>query len=137
MRTYVKGTIYNALPSDLRGVIAYTTVISSHGSSQRKNFTTTDKLYLLSAQEVWGENPESHDTSYGTSRQLDYYANLIVNVANCVKAGKRYNGSGSWWWLRSADYSDYEWFLIVSGGGYWDLTTARNTYGVSPAFRIA
>ena len=54
LRTYVNGTIYNALPSDLQNVISTTKVISGHGkTSGETNFETQDKLYLLNAQEVW------------------------------------------------------------------------------------
>ena len=138
MRTYVNGTLYNALPSDLRGVIANTTVVSGHGYYAEANFTTTDKLYLLNAQEVYGTN--SKDTSYGTSRQLDYYANLGVTERNFSGAIKQYNGRNASWWLRSAfchaNFYNYE-FLGVKYDGGWGSYYAYNTTGVSPAFRIA
>ena len=80
IRTYINETILNALPSDLQNVITTTRVISGHGStSGETNFKTYDKLYLSSSEEIYG-NYESlgyakMDTSYGTSKQLDYYKN--------------------------------------------------------------
>ena len=78
LRTYVNGTIYDSLPSDLQNVIASTKVISGHGNKDSTNFETQDKLYLLNAQEVWNGN--SYDASVGTSKQLDYYKNKGVTT---------------------------------------------------------
>ena len=48
MRTFVNNNIYNSFPTELQKGIISTTVISSHGASDTSNFTSTDKLYLLS-----------------------------------------------------------------------------------------
>ena len=136
LRTYINGTIYNALPSDLQNVIATTKVISGHGStSGETNFETQDKLYLLNAQEVWNGN--SYDTSVGTSKQLDYYKNQGVIASSYAGAKKQYNGSNSYWWLRSARSTFTNGFLRVHDNGYWSTNGASNSDGVSPAFRIA
>ena len=136
LRTYVNGTIYNALPSDLQNVITTTKVISGHGStSGETNFETQDKLYLLNAQEVWSTN--NRDTSVGTSKQLDYYKNQGVTTTNYAGARKQYNGSDDEWWLRSARSNITDSFLGVSSNGSWVGIYAIYSEGVSPAFRIA
>ena len=136
LRTYVNGTIYNALPSDLQNVIVSTKVISGHGStSGETNFETQDKLYLLNAQEVWNGN--SYDTSVGTSKQLDYYKNQGVTASSYAGAIKQYNGIASRWWLRSPYSGGTIDFLIVDDNGDWNRYIAYSSYGVSPAFRIA
>ena len=137
MRTYVNGTIYESLPSDLQNVMAITKVISSHGpTSGETNFETQDKLYLLSAQEVWGSN--SNDTSMGTSKQLDYYKNEGVTASNYAGAIKQYNGRDGYWWLRSACSRDADSFYGVRHiGNCYDAASATGSGGVSPAFRIA
>ena len=136
LRIYVNGTIYNALPSDLQNVITTTKVISGHGkNSGETNFETQDKLYLLNAQEVWNGN--DYDTSVGTSKQLDYYKNQVVTTTNYAGAIKQYNGTGSYWWLRSARSSNAYGFLRVINDGSWSYDIARTSGGVSPAFRIA
>ena len=136
LRTYVNGTIYNALPSDLQNVITTTKVISGHGNtSGEKNFETQDKLYLLKAQEVWNTNDS--DTSVGTSKQLDYYKNQGVTTDNYDGAIKQYNGSNSSWWLRSASSSDAYSFLDVYYDGGWRNVGAHYSIRVSPTFRIA
>ena len=135
MRTYVNGTIFNSLPSDLQNVIATTKVISGHGSTQGEtNFETQDKLYLLNSQEIWGSN--DYDTSVGVSRQLDYYKNLGVTMENNSKATKQYLESNVHWWLRSSYIKNADYFLIVGSDGLWHGDNASSQDGVSPAFRI-
>ena len=136
MRTYVNGTIYNALPSELQNVIVSTKVISGHGNTTgEENFETQDKLYLLNAQEVWSTN--DRDTSVGTSKQLDYYKNQGVTTSKYAGATKQYKGSNNYWWLRSASSSNADDFLRVRGTGDGGTIYADGSYGVSPAFRIA
>ena len=136
LRTYVNGTIYNSLPNDLQNVITTTKVISGHGNtSGETNFETQDKLYLLNAQEVWNGN--DYDTSVGTSKQLDYYKNQGVTTSSYAAAIKQYNGSNSYWWLRSATSYGANSFLSVRDNGNWAGNGAYASIGVSPAFRIA
>lgn len=138
MRNYLNNDIYNALPSTLKNVIIDTKVISSHGNEDTVNFTSIDKLYLLSTAEVWAQGtyrPIVDDTARDSTRQLDYYTG--VTTGSYSKAVKKFNGSISWWRLRSA-HSGYENdFYIVAAYGYWGHGTADSVVGVSPAFRIA
>ncbi len=137
MRTYVNTTVYNALPSDLQNVIAETSVVSSHGStSGEANFTSSDKLYLLSTKEVWNGGI-GYDTAEAETRQLDYYKNKGVTISNYSEAIKQYNGTNSTWWLRSANSNITDTFFRVGSNGGWHNTIASNAFGVAPAFRIA
>ena len=146
-RTYLNGTFYNSLPSDLQAVIKPTRVISGHGSNDSTNFTTTDKLYLLSSEEVYGTDDGQYhffDTAYGTSHQLEYYSNNGVtystsswNGTNLDKAIKQYNSSNTWWWLRPADSDGNGSFRRINSDGRLNSNGSGNTGGVSPAFRIA
>ena len=144
LRTYVNGTIYNALPSELQNVITTTKVISSHGStSGETNFETHDKLYLLSGHEVevYEDGTSNQiitaDTSYNNTKQLDYYKNQGVTTSSYAGAIKRHNGSDSRWWLRSAISGNTYGFLYVSIDGGWSADIDFHSNGVSPAFRIA
>ena len=145
LRTYVNNDIYNALPSAIKNAIIDTTVVSGYGSTTGEtNFTSTDKLYLLSTHEVFEDvdentssGPDYYDTAYNNTRQLDYYKGLNVTTSNFSSAIKKNENSNSYWWLRSArSYNTYN-FNSVSYDGYWYYYNANNTYGVSPAFRIA
>ena len=136
MRTYVNNDIYNALPSELKNGIIDTTVVSGHGSSDSANFTSTDKLYLLSTKEVWGSNPGGYDTATAETRQLDYYKAQGVTTSNYSGAKKQYNGSNKNWWLRAALSYFSSSFCHVSTNGYWNNVNASTSSGVAPAFRI-
>ena len=146
MREYINGTIYDALPNDLKSAIIPTKAISGHGSrSGETNFESTDKLYLLSTHEVWedvdgntSDGIDYYDKAYNNTRQLDYYHNLGVTTSNYSGAIKKNSSNNaSFWWLRSADSNNTtNTFYIVVNTGNWNHTVSTTTIGVSPAFRI-
>ena len=140
MYTYLNGDFFNKLPEDLRNVIIDTKVITGHGSTGGEaNFTSTDKLYLLSAHEVLEDGTSNQisgrDTAYNNTRQLDYYNRKGVTTNNYSGAIKLYNSENYYWWLRAAYSSSSSYFLYVSSSGNWSSNSA-STLGVSPAFRI-
>ena len=139
MRTFVNNDIYNALPSEIKSAIINTTVVSGHGSEDTKNFTSIDKLYLLSTAEVFEQgtsNTISYDTARDVTRQLDYYKNLGVTTNNKSDAIKKNGTVASWWWLRTPISTNNVAFFGVNSSGYWGGINAVNTNGLSPAFRI-
>lgn len=141
---YANGDFFNKLPSDLQSAIIDTKVISGHGTSEEKNFTSTDKIYLLSAHEVWEDGTSNqvstYDTSYNNTRQLDYYKNKGVTTNNYVSAEKfehiAEKRKDSSWWLRAASSNFATNFLCVGINGDWYNYTANDTNGFAPAFRI-
>ena len=148
MRTYVNSDIYNALPTELKSAIINTTVVSGFGSNDSSNFTSTDKLYLLSTHEVYEDDDgntssgiDYYDTAYNNTRQLDYYSSQNITISNysgASGASKYRNDYGYYyyWWLRSVVSETNDSFYYVSDSGYWGYTVYSNTNGVSPAFRI-
>ena len=140
MRTFVNNDIYNSLPSDLKNGIIDTVTVSGHGSTSGEiNFTSTDKLYLLSTAEVWAQgssNTISGDTARDVTRQLDYYKNLGTSTSNYSGAIKKSGTSASYWWLRSANSSSDDGFYSVGSDGGRDCSGANFTYVVAPAFRL-
>ena len=141
MRTYANEEFLKKLPSDLQNVIVKTKVVSGHGSTTGEaNFTSEDKIYLLSAHEVWADkiivNEKEIDTAYDKTRQLDYYAEKGVTTSYYSNALKNDNGSAISWWLRAA-YSDINnAFLNVRYNGYLGNNIANGNLGFAPAFRI-
>ena len=140
MRTFVNNDIYNALPDEIKNAIIDTTVVSGHGStSGETNFTSTDKLYLLSTAEVWAQgssNTIGDDTARDVTRQLDYYKNLNTDTVNKSPAIKNNGASAAYWWLRTAYSTNGTSFYYVYYGGDWHHNSANITHGVSPVFRI-
>ena len=138
MRTFVNNTIYESLPTELQNVIVLTKVMSGHGStSGETNFETQDKLYLLSAIEIWNNNISGYETLNTETRQLDYYLSNNVSLTDFSGAKKTYNGSQALAWIRSAYNPNNQYFLTVDINGVWNADISINSHGVSPAFRIA
>ena len=163
MRTFVNNDIYNAIPSEIKNAIIDTTVVSGHGSEDTANFTSTDKLYLLSTAEVWADAVSSSngingidekfsilplavpevdtcgvkcDNARNVTRQLDYYKNLGTTPTNYSGAIKKNGTSADYWWLRAAKSTITSSFYRVSSSGHYSQNVADTTNGVSPAFRI-
>ena len=139
MRTFVNNDIYNAIPDEIKNAIIDTTVVSGHGKSDTENFTSTDKLYLLSTAEVWSQgssNTISTDTARDNTRQLDYYKNLGTSTSNYSGAIKKNGTSASRWWLRAAYSNTTFTFLFVSDSGGWSANNTTIASGVAPAFRL-
>ena len=146
MREYVNTDIYNALPTALKNAIIDTTVVSGHGSTAGEtNFTTIDKLYLLSTRELQIDtdgNPYSGidelDSAYNNTRQLDYYEAQNVNSTNNFSAVIKKKGKyASYWWLRSANVESVSQFHVATTNGAVGTSDAYNSNGISPAFRVA
>ena len=127
--TYVKNDIYNALPTELKSSIINTTVVSGHGSADASNFTSTDKLYLLSPIEV--NLSTSSDSAQANTRTLDFYQGKGNNDRI-----KILNGGAQWWWLRAANSNLSHNFIDVRTSGTLNSPNAHSSNGVAPAFRI-
>ena len=141
MYTFVNTDIYNAIPEELRNGIIDTTVVSGHGStSGETNFTSTDKLYLLSTGEIWANGTSGSitwDSARTLTRQLDYYKMRNVTTSNYGDAIKKNGSSATWWWLRAAgSYSTGTFSLVYISGNYTNDHYASNSGGVAPAFRL-
>lgn len=128
MRTWLNGSgFYDNLPSDLKAVIADSTVISNTPGMSKQ--TTTDKLYLAEEKEIWGTR--SNDTSGANNAltQFQYFA----NGGNIV--------STNIWWLRTPNSSYPQCFSAaqtkdgsaapVGVSGY-----ANNKFIAFPIFKI-
>ena len=136
MYAFVNNDIYNALPSELRNAIIDTTVVSGHGKSDTENFTSTDKLYLLAPKEIYTNFSSSYDTAKDLTRTLDYYTSIVVTTSSNSGAIKKNGTSALSWWLRAANSNIANIFLIVNNSGDWSNSSANDSRGVAPAFRL-
>ena len=140
MRTFVNNDIYNALPSEIKNAIIDTTVVSGHGSTVgEENFTSIDKLYLLSTAEVWAQGSSStinYDTARDNTRQLDYYKNLGTSTSNYSGAIKNGTNDSAWGLRVAYSNSTTDFCTVVAYGGSGFRGVATLTFGVSPAFRL-
>lgn len=138
MYTFVNTDLYNSLPYILKNAITDTTVVSGHGNTGESNFTSTDKMYLLSPGEVYSDwstyQYSSTDTAKDLTRTLDYYTNASVTTSSYSGAIKKYQSSAADWWLRTPEVGIA--FSRVQKTGARAGIVATSPYGVSPAFRI-
>lgn len=130
MREYVSTTIFDSLPEILKQNIISTKVVSGYGSSDSSNFTSNDKLYLLSSSELCSSNNE-YDTASEYTRKLDIYSSIdsCSNISPIKNPG--------YWWLRSISKNSST-FMHVKYGTNVSLTGNGSSVetGVSPAFRL-
>ena len=153
MRSYINNDIYNAIPKDIKSLIIDTMVVSGHDSEDSDNFTTIDKLYLLSPREI-NSDLQTWDLGKDSTRQMDYYANNNVSTSNYDAAKKEYTGSETFDFGITEEYYLNEYYINAmytrtaygSLDGYFfnikpsglcrSALKANNLSGVSPAFRI-
>ena len=137
MRTFINNEIYNSLPSELRNAIINTKVVSGHIDSETENYTSTDKLYLLSIPEIWNDwsslsSTGYYDTASKLTRTLDYYILKGITAENSRDAVKESEANDSWF-IRTV-VSDR--FYYINGDGHLTEEHPDFEMGVSPAFRI-
>lgn len=118
------GDLWSLLPAELQSKVkAVKKLTDNQGGGKAGTPTaTTDKVFLLSVTEVWGDM-QSDGTQY------EYYKSKGVTTSN-------YSGASSGYcrWTRSVRPSYSTLFRCVSGSGDWCYTSATNTSCVFPAF---
>ena len=134
--------ILDKFPSDLKNSIIDTTVVSGYGVRDNANTESTDKLYLLSAKEIYNLSDAGYDTSSvgNITRQLDYYDSQNVTTSSTSGAIKKLNQVNDSWWMRSPiSYQQYNYgnYTYVYADGRNIANMCIYQYGVSPAFRLA
>ena len=134
--TYVNTNLYNMFPTDLKSVVIDTTVVSGQGRNDSNNFTSTDKLYLLTPKEIYSEWSNGFDSAHSLTRQLDYYNSISVTTTSYTGAVKKTGTTANYWWLRTANFGSIDGFYGINNNGNYGNYYASNIYGVSPAFRI-
>ena len=124
MRTYLNDTILPLVPSFVSGSIVPITKYSDGyaNSAIVHDETTTDKLWIPSAREVFG------GTSYEQTGPV--YGDLFTSQSSLIKYDQ--SGSPSYWWIRSA-YSATS-FRLVGNNGSTANNAASGVYGVVLCF---
>ena len=118
------GDLWSLLPSELQSKVKSVKKMTDNkgGGTAGTPSATTDKVFLLSSTEVWGDL--DHD---GT--QYEYYKSKGVTRSN-------YSGASSSCrhWTRSVPPSNSAVFRGVYGYGGWGYNGATDAYYVFPAF---
>lgn len=135
IHTYLNGTFYNLIDSNIRAAIKQVKIPYQNGTGSGGSLATgsnglSTKVFLLSGYEVgWTTSDNSYFPRDGA--KLDYFGSGSGGNSKRVA----YNGSNAaGWWLRSpsADDSGSVWYVKSDGSSdYWSY---RSTCGVRPAF---
>lgn len=123
IRSYLNGTVYNALPSDLKSVIKQVNKPTANGGSQAGTIVvdSEDKLFLFSEVEVFGTNGRSR-AGEGSKYPI------FTDSSSSIK--------GSDWWLRSPIFSNvYTFCRVLDNGGLYN-TEANFAHGVAFGFCV-
>lgn len=121
MRQYLESDILPLIPEEFAAHIVPRTIVQKH---KGKTYTMTDKLWLLSEEEVHGKTVWSESNG---ETQYPYFADRSNRV-------KTFENDAAWWWLRSPyrDFSDGFCVVGVYGGAGYDIASYSD--GVAPAF---
>ena len=135
IHTYLNGTFYNLIDSNIRAAIKQVKIPYQNGTGSGGSLATgsnglSTKVFLLSGYEVgWTTSDSSYFHKDGV--RLAYFGNSSGGNSKRIA----YNGSSAaGWWLRSPNTynSNYVWYVKSDGSnGNWYY---NNTCGVRPAF---
>lgn len=118
------GDLWSLLPSELQSKVKSVTKMTDNqgGGKAGTPSATTDKVFLLSTTEVYG-NLQSDSVQY------EYYKSKGVTTSSYSGAS-----SSSYHWTRSVYPSRSTCFRYVSNDGIGHYDSARNPYYVFPAW---
>ena len=135
IHTYLNGTFYNLIDSNIRAAIKQVKIPYQNGTGSGGSLATgsnglSTKVFLLSGYEVgWTTSDNGYFPKDGV--RLAYFGNSSSGNSKRIA----YNGSSAaGWWLRSPyTNGSYDVWRVKSDGssGSWYY---RDTYGVRPAF---
>ena len=132
----VSGTLMAALPSDLRAVMKPMNIYTDNtgGGSNTASYVTksVDYLPLLAEYEIFGTRSYANSAEQNYQAQYQYYK----NGNSKVKYRHSSTSSSAWWWERSPNYDGSGYFCFVATNGGANLSRARYSGGLAPAFRV-
>ena len=135
MRTQTMATLLTQLPADLQGVIKAVNKKASAGNKLTTITTSSDKLFLLSAQEIY---EQANTTVKQEGTPYAYYKTVKDGTvaADRIKYMSNGDGAAAYWWLRSPFPSSATYFFYVYASGVVSGSGASGAYGVSFGFCI-
>ena len=135
IHTYLNGTFYNLIDSNIRAAIKQVKIPYQNGTGSGGSLATgsnglSTKVFLLSGYEVgWTTSDNGYFPKDGV--RLAYFGNSSGGNSKRVA----YNGSSAAsWWLRSPYTSNnsYVWYVSTDGSGNYNWY--NHSCGVRPAF---
>lgn len=111
----LNGSIYNALPSDLKAVIKTAYKWYGTGNNTTNGKWSGHKLWLPLTFEMFGESSYSPATEHTTGNARRYP--IFTNNASRIKKMNNGGGSAQWYWLASPRATNATDFCSVNSGG--------------------
>ena len=135
IHTYLNGTFYNLIDSNIRAAIKQVKIPYQNGTGSGGSLATgsnglSTKVFLLSGYEVgWTTSDNGYFPKDGV--RLAYFGNSSSGNSKRIA----YNGSSAAvWWLRSPYTGNYNGVWLVYTDGSGNLDWCNYSYGVRPAF---
>ena len=134
MRTWLNGTLYRAMPSHWRALIAQSITLANAGAKTSTIIRSTDYLRLMSYAEAGFDTSAVPYTNEIDSNASEKTFAQYTNNNSRIK--KNYYGTGTAqnWWLRSADSGSASNFRSITGNGSAYPNTATYSFGVCAGF---
>lgn len=134
IHTYLNGTFYNLIDSNIRAAIKQVKIPYQNGTGSGGSLATgsnglSTKVFLLSGYEVgWTTSDNGYFPKDGV--RLAYFGNSSSGNSKRIA----YNGSSAAiWWLRSPlTYNSDGWYVYADGS--FSSSWCSDSYGVRPAF---
>lgn len=132
----VANTLMAAFPSDLRAVLKpvtkYTDNVGGGSGSVEANVTSTvDYLFLLAEKEIFDSNVNANTYEGAKQTQYSYYAS-----ASKIKYNSNSTSTAAYWWERSPDASNSNYFCRVHIAGTAGHAFSYTSDGLSPVFVV-
>ena len=132
MRTYLNETVYPTLPGELKATIINKTHMYTAGNMSHDLVSATDKLWLPTTYEMFGENSQY----YLDDADHNIHYSIFPDNASRIKYRKAAPTSARYWWLSSPGVNSSINFAYVSNGGSRDANYANDSNGVVLGLRI-
>lgn len=128
LRKMLNNSIIEMLPDDLLSVIKPCLKETCLGGGSQKIGMTSDPLFILSEQEIFGRKIYSIG---GEGKWYDWYRQENTEYGKCKQNGER-----DWRWERSPRSGNTNNFCAVSASGIATANSASYSFGVSFGFCV-
>ena len=131
VRTWLNGTLFSYLPTDLQAVISSKSLQRSIGNTSTTLQTATDKLWIPTEYEMLGAIDRSASTEAAVQK---HYSLFSSNALRIKPFGL--NGSGTYWWMSSPWIAANNGFCSIGPDGTSAPNEASAEIGIPLCFTI-
>ena len=129
MRNTILAQLFDCLPTDLQAVVKNTTKYTSAGNESTNIVSTSDRLFLLSEFEIFGNTTYSVSGERNYQQRYSWYSNHSPIKYN-------FSNSADYWWERSPYQSNSNQFCRVNSDGSARNDDPNYSRGVAPCLCI-